>query len=77
MKNTIGPICGLIRSCTFIKKRFNRLFTQNDAEPVVKKLEQAVYQRLHTKLLLQPTRREKIVQRMMKDPVKSPENLQT
>ena len=35
-----------------------------------------VYQRLHSRLLIQPTRREKILQQMMRDPVKFPEVLQ-
>ena len=60
----------------YINKQFNRFFTQNDAVPVLEKLDPEVYQRLHSRLLIQPTRREKILQQMMRDPVKFPEVLQ-
>jgi hypothetical protein len=62
---------------SYISKQFHRFFTRNDALPVLDGLDTEVYQRLHGKALLQPTRREKILQKMMRDPVKAPEILQT
>ena len=62
---------------SYIIKQFHRFFTRNDALPVLDRLDAEVYQRLHSKSLLQPTRREKILEKMMRDPVKAPETLQT
>ena len=62
---------------SFISKQFRRFFTRNDALPVLDRLDAEVYQRLHSESLLQPTRREKILEKMMRDPVKAPEILET
>ena len=59
-----------------ISKQFHRFFTSNDALPVLDQLDTEVYERLHSESLLQPTRREKILTKMMRDPVKAPEVLQ-
>jgi len=56
----------------FISKQFCRFFKLNNAMPVLKQLDEQVYQRLHRTLLHQPTRREKTLAKMMKDPVDSP-----
>jgi hypothetical protein len=61
----------------YISKQFHRFFTQNHALSVLEKLDPEEYQRLHSKSLNQPTRREKKLQKMMKDPVRAPEVLQT
>jgi hypothetical protein len=60
----------------FISKHFHRFFTLNDAIPVLERLDEQVYRELHSKLLVQPTRREKKLEKMMRDPVKFPEVLQ-
>ena len=62
---------------SYISKQFHRFFTRNDALPALDRLDAEVYQRLHSESLLQPTRREKILATMMRDPVKSPTILQT
>jgi hypothetical protein len=64
-------------SPNYINKQFDHFFTRSDALSVLEKLDQAVYQRLHSKLLIPPTRREKKLEKMMEDPVKAPEILQT
>ena len=61
----------------FISKRFHQFFSLNDAVPVLERLDEQEYKRLHSKLLIQPTRREKTLEKMMSDPVKFPEILQT
>ena len=61
---------------SYISKQFHRFFTKNDALPVLDRLDAEVYQRLHSKSLLQPTRREKILKKMMRDPIKAPQILQ-
>ncbi|CAF4609520.1 unnamed protein product, partial [Rotaria magnacalcarata] len=61
----------------FIKRQFQRFFTSNDAMPVWEKLDEALYRRLHQRLLEQPTRREKLLKNMLKDPIRSPTVLQT
>ena len=60
----------------FITKHFNNFFEVNKAMPVLQQLNEQLYQRLHNKLLYQPTRREKQLHRMTQDPVKSPVVLQ-
>ena len=60
----------------FISKHFHRFFTLNDAIPVLERSDEQVYRELHSKLLIQPTRREKKLEKMMRDPVKAPEILQ-
>jgi hypothetical protein len=61
---------------SFIFNQFNRFFLRNHAIPVLKQLNVHVYHRLHQTLLHQPTRREKLLAKMMQDPVKSPSVLQ-
>ena len=56
----------------FITKQFNRFFQINNAMPVVNDLNDQVYHRLHQQLLCQPTRREKQLHIMTRDPVRSP-----
>ena len=45
--------------------------------PVWAKLDEAVYRQLHQRLAQQPTRREKRLQNMLQDPIRSPPILQT
>ncbi|CAF2729090.1 unnamed protein product [Rotaria sp. Silwood2] len=59
----------------FITKHFQRFFQLNNAISVLDKLDENKYRQLHKKLLQQPTRREKILQTLMEDPVKNPEVL--
>jgi hypothetical protein len=70
----------LLNNCPthYINKQFNRFFTQNDALLVLEQLDPEVYQRLHSRSLLQPTRKRKDTPtKLMRDPVKAPEILQT
>jgi hypothetical protein len=60
-----------------ITKHFHQFFRINNALPVLHKLDEHMYQQLHQKLLNQPTRREKLMIKMMHDPVLSREVLQT
>ncbi|CAF1141685.1 unnamed protein product [Didymodactylos carnosus] len=60
----------------FITQQFDRFFNLNHAMPVLSELHEKIYSRLHQKLLYQPTRREKQLQTMMKDPVRTPAVLQ-
>ena len=60
----------------FITKQFNRFFLLNNAMPVIHLSNEHVYSRLHQNLLNQPTRREKQLQTMTQDPVRSPLVLQ-
>ena len=61
----------------FISQQFNRFFQLNHAIPVIDQLNETVYHHLHQTLSQQPTRREKQLQNMMQDPVKTPLLLQT
>ena len=61
----------------FISHQFNRFFQLNHAMPVIEQLNEKVYHHLHQTLSQQPTRREKQLQNMMQDPVKTPLVLQT
>ena len=61
----------------FITARFGQFFTINDAMAVLHSLDEQVYHQLHQKLLHQATRRQKQLIKMMHDPIKSPEVLQT
>ncbi|CAF5223679.1 unnamed protein product, partial [Rotaria magnacalcarata] len=61
----------------FIKRQFHRFFTSNDAMSVWQKLDDALYTQLHQRLSEQPTRREKLLKNMLKDPIRSPRVLQT
>ena len=60
----------------FIQKQFHRFFRINNAVPILERLDEEVYHRVHRQLLYQPTRREKQLAQLMKDPIKSPEVLQ-
>ncbi|CAF3432854.1 unnamed protein product [Rotaria socialis] len=60
-----------------IKRQFHRFFTSNDAMSVWNNLDEALYRRLHQRLLQQPTRREKLLKNMLRDPIRSPTVLQT
>ncbi|CAF3167240.1 unnamed protein product, partial [Rotaria sp. Silwood2] len=59
-----------------ISKTFFRFFHLNDAIPVLKDLNEEIYDRLHKRLLHQPTRREKQLNMMLQDPIESPTVLQ-
>ena len=61
----------------FISQQFNRFFQLNHAMPVIDQLNETVYHHLHQTLSQQPTQREKQLQNMMQDPVKTPWVLQT
>jgi hypothetical protein len=61
----------------FITKHFNRCFQLNNAMPVLEQLDQKVYQQLHNKLLSKPIHREKQLEKMMQDPVRYSQVLQT
>ncbi|CAF2101009.1 unnamed protein product, partial [Rotaria magnacalcarata] len=54
-----------------IKRQFHRFFTSNDAMSVWNNLDEALYRRLHQRRLQQPTRREKLLKNMLKDPIRS------
>ena len=56
----------------FITKQFHRLLHSINAITIVKRANEQVYYRIHHTLLHQPTRREKQLNKMMQDPVKSP-----
>ncbi len=60
----------------FITRQFNRFFNLNDAIPVRTELNPKVYSHLHQSLLYKPTRREKQLQTMMQDPIRTPTVLQ-
>ncbi|CAF1407958.1 unnamed protein product [Rotaria sp. Silwood1] len=60
----------------FIRKQFDRFFQVNNAIPVLDKWNSQVYHRLHEQLFHQPTRREKQLQAMVQDPIRSPTVLQ-
>jgi hypothetical protein len=61
----------------FISNQFNRFFHLNTAMLVLNQLNEEVYHRLHQTLLYQATLREKQLQIMMQDPVRTPSVLQT
>ena len=61
----------------FIRKYMNRFFHVNQATAVIRQGDPVAYERLHSKLLEQPTRREKLLNERLKDPIKSPAALQT
>ncbi|CAF1440339.1 unnamed protein product [Rotaria sp. Silwood1] len=56
----------------FIRKQFNRFFQVNNAIPVLDEWNSQVYHRLHEQLFHQPTRREKQLQAVAQDPIRSP-----
>jgi hypothetical protein len=60
----------------FITKHFNRFFELNNTIRVLEQLDEQIYRQLHNKLLYQPTRHEKNLQKTMEDPVQFPEVLQ-
>ena len=60
----------------FITHQFNRFFHLNNAISVVNEFDEQLYSRLHPTLLHQPTRREKQLQTMTQDPVRTPLVLQ-
>ena len=61
----------------FITKQFHRFFHFNNAMPVLNQLNEQVYHRLHQKLLYQPTRREKQLNKMMQDPIRITSSITT
>ncbi|CAF1607606.1 unnamed protein product, partial [Didymodactylos carnosus] len=60
----------------FITQHFNRFFHLNNAMPVFNHLNEHLYSRLHQNLLYQPTRRDKQLQIMTQDPIRTPVVLQ-
>ena len=60
----------------FITKQFHRLLHSNNTMPVLKLMNEQIYHNMHHILLHQPTRREKQLNKMIKDPVQSPSVLQ-
>jgi hypothetical protein len=60
----------------FISNQFNRFFHLNNAMSVLNQLNEEVYHNLHQTLLYQATRREKQLQIMMQDPIRTPSVLQ-
>ncbi len=54
----------------FISNQFLRFFQVNNAMPVLKELNQTVYQRLHQQLIHRITEKEKKLNDSMKDPVR-------
>jgi hypothetical protein len=60
----------------FIRQQFNRFFHVNHAMLVQTQLNEQVYSRLHQSSLSQPTRREKQIKTMTKDPIGAPAVLQ-
>lgn len=60
----------------FIKQQFNRFFKFNNAISVCEELDEAGYQRLHQRLLQQPTRKEKALNNIFHDPIRSPTALE-
>jgi hypothetical protein len=61
---------------TFITTQFNRLLHSNHYISLSKPMDEHVYHQMHTTLAHQPTRREKQLDQMMKNPVESPSVLQ-
>ena len=61
----------------FISQKFYRFFTLNNAVPVLERLDEQVYRELHSKFLVQPTRREKKLAKRMTDPAKFPKILRS
>jgi hypothetical protein len=60
----------------FITNQFLRFFQVNNAELVLKKLDEHAYQRLHQQLINKTTQKEKKLNDSMKDPVRYPVVLQ-
>ena len=62
---------------SFISQQFDRFFKLNHAMPALHQLNEEVYHYLHQSLSQQPTRREKQLNAMMRDPAATPLILQT
>ena len=61
----------------FINNHFRRFFQVNQAQPVFELLDRSIYDRLHTKLLEQPTRREKMLPQQQNESIDMAEYLPT
>ena len=61
---------------TFIKKQFHRLADSNEYDSAMERMTETVYNRLHQKLLHQPTKHEQRLQQMMSNPIEAPAVLQ-